>query len=441
MKKVLLVAHHFPPDVAVGAVRPAKFAKFLPEFGWEPVVLTIRESYYGAVDGSQPSDQPYPVFKAGFVRNPSHYYRAFKRALAPLRAAESFRMSPRRRDGTSSKRGAGDLLNACLAFPDEHTGWIPAALWHGLRVVRRHGIARILTSGPPHSTHLIGAWLSRLTGVPWAADFRDPLFLSNKPAFLADRSSPLLMTLDRKLEEYILARASFVMTTTRRLTDELAERHPDWAAKVVTVPNGYDPDDFATVKSRPGAGFTISYLGTLYGSRNPEPVLRAVASLIAKGSVDRADVSIKLVGDCEHTAAGPTRSIVERHGLVGNVQLVPWLPRPDAMEVMAGSHLLLLLAEKQELMIPAKVYDYLGISRPILALTEEGATSDLLRETGRAAVHDPSDDEGIARSIERFYEGRLGDVGCLENAACDGLTRYSRKRLTAQLAGLLDERF
>lgn len=436
MKRVLLVAHHFPPDSAVGGVRPAKFAKYLPQFDWEPLVLTVKENYHEVVDspqlsGGQPS---FPIIRTSFVRNPNYYYRALKRMLVGDQVENN--IVPSGHSGDDADRGPTivDWVNALSAFPDEHTGWLPFATLRGKKAIRQYCIDCIVTSGPPHSTHLIGAWLNKWTGLPWIADFRDPLFLPEK-------SNPVSRRLDRKLEGYVMTRAALVLTTTKRLTKDLAKRHAAMAHKVHTLPNGYDPDDFTVAPRQKAEEFTISYLGTLYRNRDPEPVFRALAALIEDGLIQRGRIMLRFVGDCEMTAGKPMRALIDQYNLNGSVELLPWLAKQRAFEVMAESHLLLLLAEHQELMIPAKVYDYLGIGRDILALTEEGATADLLQEIGNAAVHLPEDEDGIAKSIESFYkkylDARDGPVSAPEIP--DGLPKYSRQRLTGELAKLLDQ--
>jgi glycosyltransferase involved in cell wall biosynthesis len=326
----------------------------------------------------------------------------------------------------------GEWVNAVLSFPDEDAGWVPFALVKGRHLARRDPFDCVLTSGPPHSTHLIGAWLSKSTGRPWIADFRDPLFLEGKPNRISRR-------LDARLEAFIMRRAALVLTTTRRFADELERRHPAHAGKIRTLPNGFDPDDFAGISRRKAEKFTIAYLGSLYVGRDPEPVLRAVARLIEDGVIPRDRIVLRFAGACENAAGKPMRDLIARYGLDGVVELPGWVPRQQAFELMAQAHVVLLLAENQGLMIPAKVYDYFGIGSDILALTEEGATADLLRETGRAAVHRPHDDQGITRSIEGFYRSYVDGVDRGAGAAApDGLSQYSRERLARELADLLD---
>jgi glycosyltransferase involved in cell wall biosynthesis len=259
---------------------------------------------------------------------------------------------------------------------------------------------------------------------------------------MPDRKNRASVKLDKKLEPYFISRASVVLTTTQRLTSELVRRYPPDGERIATLTNGYDPDDFSMIPRKKAEKFTISYLGTLYRNRDPEPVLRAVATLIEKGRIDRSRVVLKFIGDCAHAAGKPMESIVGKYNLNGNIELLPWLPKRRAYEAMVQSHALLLLAEDQQLMIPAKVYDYLGAGADILALTEDGATADLLHEVGKGAVARPNDNAIIERSIETFYGTYLGQTGDGPHASRsegDRSAKYSRENVARQLAQLLDK--
>jgi len=432
MKRILLVSHHFPPDSAVGGIRTAKFAKYLPRFGWEPVVLTVKEDYHPSIDDLIKEEPTYPVIRSAFVRNQSHYYRKLKRLLfgdAVLKPSALPGL-----DIDNRKATLRDWFNAVTAFPDEDTGWIPFAFFQGRKAIRDFDIECVFSSGPPHSTHLLGAWLAKSARIPWIADFRDPYFLGN-------RKNPAYEKLDKRLEAYFMSRASFVLSTTQRLTDELMRRYPAHEHKFVTLPNGYDPDDFLNVPLDRATRFAISYLGTLYRSRNPEPVLRAIASLIEEEKLDRGRVALRFIGDCAYAAGRPMEALASEHHLTDNVEILPWVSKRQAFEIMAQSHVLLLLAENQELMIPAKVYDYLGAGADVLALTEDGATADLLREVGQGNVHAPNDLDGIKKSIEQSYRRYLENPRrdrASSNTEGNSLSRYDRRALTQELAELLD---
>ena len=134
-KLVLIVTHHFPPDNAVGAVRPTKFAKYLPRFGWEPIVLTVKENYYQATDATNNDDIKCKVIRSGFVRSTSHYYRKIKRALV---GNDSIKSVGAQTESTAvrGRPTLRDWINALTAFPDEDTGWVPFALLKGKKVIK-----------------------------------------------------------------------------------------------------------------------------------------------------------------------------------------------------------------------------------------------------------------------------------------------------------------
>lgn len=433
MRKVLLVSYHFPPNTAMGAARPAQFAKYLPECGWEPVVLTVAERYYERSDDVSASPRPgrLLVVRTPMLRSPHDHYLRLRRLLSPA-------------GGHPPATGSGQppasspwwrrSLGSLLAFPDEQVGWFPFAVAAGLRLVRRHGIRVAVTSGPPHSVHLIGAALRRLARVTWIADFRDPCLDS-----YVERVDPTLANrLAVRLGAWYTARADQVLTATDRLAARLRAKYPRHASKVITLTNGYDPDEFATIPPQKAERFTISHVGTLhvYGRRDPKPLLRAAAELIQEGAVDPANFRLRFVG--VHPEAGRSLSpAIARYGLTPNVDLVSWVSRHTALEIMVQSHALLVLADQQPLEIPGKVFEYLAAGSDILALTEDGATADLLGETGRGLVVAPDDPAALKAALLTLYRRH----GTRPNG---GLGRrvpppkYSRRNLTRELAHLLD---
>jgi glycosyltransferase involved in cell wall biosynthesis len=438
MKKVLLITYYFPPAAQVGATRPAKFAKYLPTFGWQPIVLTVKQKYHGEPQSSpeDPGTQA-GVIRTMLLRNPSYYYRKFKRLIGTTKGVSG--EAARSKKTTRRFDHLRGLIDTLLTFPDEYTGWLPFAITSGLKQTRRDTIDILWTSGPPHSVHLVGAFLRIITQIAWVADFRDP-YLDDVLAERPGGEDELFKRLSRRVEAWLISRASLIITTTSQLTARLKTRYPEHEEKIITLTNGYDPDDFGNIAREKTRCFTISYIGSFYGHRDPEPILRAISELVAEKVVNPARLRIQFVGDCDTAGGTPLHSLVTKYDLDRKVELFGWVPRAQALRIMVQSHLLVLLAEQQPLSIPGKVYDYLGAGSDILAVTGEGATADLLRDLN-ATVVSPGDVVMIKQHIAKLYTNYVR--GAPDDKEVAGIPRsftekYSRRYLAGRLAELLD---
>ena len=419
-KKLLLISYHFPPDSAVGGLRAAKFARFLPESGFDTFVLTIKERYLEKPDPKRLKDvEGITTFRTMELPTVRTTYLGLKRLLRPnLDISEFVQAGP---VSVSSPGGALTgreglkrrlkryFLSLFISLPDDQRKWVIPAAVRAVIEIRRRGITHIMTSSPPHSVQLIGLVVKRLTGVFWVADFRDPWVetIECKPPSV--RSS-LSERIERWLENKTMRNADRVVTTTESFRRSLLERYPRLPAeKFVYIPNGIDTSQFAErTATEKYKTFTITYTGTIYEGRTPEPVFEAIRGLIRDGMIKRSEIRVRLVGHCGNICGKDTLSVIKSYGMDDIVEVLRPVPYPDALAMLRRSHLLLLLAPSQPLAVPAKVYDYLGAGTDIIALTEEGATSDLIRETGSGRCFTHNDIEGIGRYILETMQNREG---------------------------------
>jgi glycosyltransferase involved in cell wall biosynthesis len=222
----------------------------------------------------------------------------------------------------------------------------------------------------------------------------------------------------------------------------LSSRFPQAANKFAVIPNGYDPEEFSGIVKEKEKVFTIAYLGSLYHHRDPEPFLQALSNLIDAGEIPPDQIAIRFVGQCDETRGVPLKTVAAKYRLADTIEILPWLPRAEALEMMARSHVLLLLAEDQPLQIPGKIYDYLGVGSDILAISGEGATADLLAETEAAVVVRPGDQEALKWAIKGFYRNyqsslQQGVQYLLRSTA--PVEKYTRRRLAFALGQLLEK--
>jgi glycosyltransferase involved in cell wall biosynthesis len=449
-KRVLIVAYHFPPDAEVGAIRAQKLVKYLPRCGWEPLVLTVDTHHNGRQDPTRLEDvMDAKIWRTGVLPNPRIVALAARRSLrrvlrsvdgpgtAPTEVADlPFEVKDAEATGIRAQLRRF-FLSLCW-LPDADIGWLPPALAQGLRILRRERPDAILTTSPPHTAHLVGLWLSRITGLPWIADFRDP-WTSNpsKPRFVR---SGLSDALDRRMERAVVRRARAVVVTTDRLRDQLVAKYKDVpATRFITAPNGFDPEDFATLpRIEPSASFLITHVGSLYYRRSALKFLEATAGLVRSGEIPLPDLRIVFVGDPPEDGRD-FRDAVHALGLDGAVEWVGNVAQREALSWMLRSNLLLVFAQHYALQIPAKTFEYLASGAPILAVTEEGATADLISRLGGYVAHDAV--AGITRVLRHCYvKHRTGTTRRVAAPWFEArLSEFDRRRIAAQFATALDK--
>jgi hypothetical protein len=440
-RHVLFVTYHFPPSMEMGAQACAQIARYLPLYGWEPAVLTVKERYGEIVGDSLEPEFPGRVVRTGLFPHPLAFYRSLMSGYRSLKSRLHLE-----RKGAGGTGGPSEHMGrlrrwllSLLLVGDGSTGWLLPASLAGLKVIRGVRVQHLLSSGPPWTGHLVGLLLSRITGLPWTAHFRDPWTqeAQSKPVSVASAR------IDAALERMIVKQAAFVVCVTVQHTEILRRVYPGFPpGKFITIPNGFDEGEWGRVKTetdvagpRKETKFTITYSGQLYQARNPQPLFRALRALIDAGDIDRELVQVELIGWCDLAEGRRVADIAEDCGIGDCINIRGPLPRLEALRALTKSSLLLLLAEGLTVQIPGKTYEYLRAGRPILALTAEGALADLLRGTGGAWVVSPGDVAGVAAAVNKTYrhwkEGRP-----LAGADQVLISNFDRRVLAGQFAEL-----
>ncbi len=436
MKKLLIVSYHFPPDSAIGAVRPAKFAKYLPEFGWEPIIYTVNEKHYESCDASKFEDllKGITIYRADPIPGPLQIYSGIRSrstpATPPVGKTAKYEMS---RPGFSKR-----LISSLLRLPDEHQGWIFTIAAHGRRIVKEHGIGVFMTSGPPMSAHLGGLLLKKITGALWIADFRDPWTTMQKWKGDAFRSNAALR-IERWLEGKTASAADGIITTAPSVTRYFQSLLPRKdKEKVITITNGYDDSDFEGPSGDAAhqPGMRLTHAGSLYLGRDPEPLFGALRNLISTGAIGKGEVRVDFIGD-PHYSGAPLSAMVQKYELSHTVVLPGKMAFRECVRRLQESRGLLLFAQNQPQEIPGKVFDYLRLNKPTLAIIDEGDTRDLLRTFPNFFLADPRKQGEIEEKLLETIRS-MRDNG--SPAPHDGIRRYDRRALTAELSSWLSAR-
>jgi hypothetical protein len=445
-KKILLISYHFPPSTAVGGLRIADFAKYLPLCGWNPSVLTIKDEYLRAADPGRLKDVKVeriikagrlPTLIQGYLKLKSLYYSVLRRRLVTPEELESTysQSADTASDGGTPSQNLKRFVISFLTLPDTERNWVLPAVVKAVREIKREHIECILTSSPPYSVHLIGLLTKMITGVRWAADFRDP-WVSSGPKRLYVTST-LSTKVETWLEKKVIEKADLVLTTTENLRDHFKRTYkylPE--SKFVHITNGYSPEIAERLNHlKKYDTFTLTYTGTLYFGRDPVPIFKAIHELAREGKLDLHKIKVKLVGNCRHIEGQPIAGIIRSYGLESSVEVLDTVPHATALEIIKQSHIALLLAPGQPYQIPAKVFEYMGLGTKILALTEEGATRDLVTSTGTGNAFYPSDVDGIKEFILwSMCNGAVSGQDCMSVIR----RQFDRRAIAGNLAEHLD---
>ena len=410
MKKVVMIAYHFPPEGGgSGVLRTLKFTKYLPRHGWIPHVLTLKESFYVEKDYGLMSDiPPEAVVHRTFALDSSRHLAIRGRYLS------------------------------LISVPDRFVSWVPFGVLRGARLIRDAGINVLYSTSPPATSHLIAGALKRLTGLPWVADFRDPWI---EEGFFPIRGT-LRYRVESFLERHVVQNADRLIFTTPYLRKDFLSRYPNLSPdKAAVIYNGYDEADFQHLDGQvQNERFEIIHAGLVTPEfRSPIPLLKAIATLMAEGNLHPEKIRITLLGGGPYLASKGFTDAIKNLRLNGTVEVTDRVPHHQALQRLRKAAVLLLLqaSDDTRFLIPAKAFEYLRLGRPILALTLEGATADLLDGVDHCYVVNPVDESRLRNTIMSLYKSWCESPNRIR--VSPSIRRYERSNLTAELAQLLEE--
>jgi glycosyltransferase involved in cell wall biosynthesis len=444
-KKILLISYHFPPSSAIGGLRAVNFAKHLPSFGWIPHVLTADDHSLDTSDWERLKEvERIRTIKAGqlltlretYILLKRKYGEILKRNLIPKKKSEmpdsSFNVSPSNAEKLLQKikRYFSSLF---FTLPDTEKGWIIPAVLKAIREIRKENIDYVLTSSPPYSVLIIGILVKMITGIKWVADFRDPWMTAGTKIY---PTCTLSNKIESWLERKVIQKADLVVFNVQRLRDAYKRKYAtEPVDKFVHIPNGIDQERFFRKRSlKKYEKFTLSYTGSLFENRSPEPVFKALNQLVHEGKTRLDEFNVKLVGACRYVGSYSIFPIIQAYGLDKVVEVIDPVSSTKALGIIRQSHLALLFAANQPFQIPGKVYEYIGTGTKILAIAEESATSDLIRSTHCGRVFHPSDIEGI----KEFIFKTMASEPSIEENHCMVMSQFDAKQITKSLANNLN---
>ena len=424
MKKVLIVTYYWPPAGGPGVQRWLKFAKYLPDFGIEPIVFVPGNAHYPLKDPGL--EQEIPKNLKVLKKDIFEPY-AFSKLLSKQ---DTKKIS----SGIIPEREKQGVLQKLLLFvrgnyfiPDARKFWVKPSFNFLSSYIQKNKIDTVITTGPPHSLHLIGLQLKKNQQVNWIADFRDPWTQIgyHKELKLTKRSQKK----HEKLELEVLNAADHVITTSFTTKAEFAEK----TQKPVTViTNGYDYEKVSAVSA--DEKFTLSHIGSLLSGRNPENLWKALQELLAENVDFVDDFQLRLVG----AVGEPVLESIRRSGLEEHCELPGYVSHSKALRLQRSSQLLLLIeidSKETRGIIPGKIFEYIVSQRPILAIGPEQADIEkIIKDTNTGAYFYYSEKEKIKEWIlEKYREFKKGELA----STPIGLQKYSRKNLTKELSQII----
>jgi len=422
MQKVLIMTYYWPPGSGAGVQRWLKFSKYLPGYGWEPIILTVDPDFaaFPVTDFSLNSEVPDNlVVHKTKARN---YFRFYKKNKSEIPSAGF---------AADDEKGFFSLISRFIRgnffIPDPRRGWNRFAFKKACEIIEYHRIKNLITTSPPHSTQLIGLKLKkRYPSINWICDLRDPwtdiyYYKEFYPTCLSYR-------IDSCYEKKVLKSAGKIITVGKSLGEIYSSKLPHLNEKIVIVSNGYDTDDFSGLKASLPGHFTISYIGTLSDKYPVAGLLRA----LKKFDENKRDFRLRFTG---FVSSGQKESILSALSN-SNVEFNPYADHSKAIKSMADSTVLLLIIpdhQSSKSIITGKLFEYLASGKPVICLGPvDGDAADILEESGHGNTFGYLDTRNIYEYLNSLY---LNPVGTFKSAPAI----YARENLVKRVVSLLEQ--
>lgn len=430
MKKALVITYYWPPSGGAGVQRWLKFAKYLRTFGWEPVIYTPENPEFPETDHSLDKDVP---GKLEVLKQPIwEPYDTYKKLLGRGKDEKINAAFLAEKKKNSTLENFSVWIRGNFFIPDARKFWIRPSVRFLLQYLWKDPVEVIISTGPPHSMHLIAMKVSGKLGLPWLADFRDPW--TNIDFYKDLKLTSRADAIHRKLEKQVLAKADAVTVISPGMAADFSRIHQ---RHYEVITNGYDPDDSIHGSPPvPDKKFSIAHIGTLVSSRNPETLWIALQEMLTEIPGLAGDLEIKLVGKVDYKVM---ESIQERE-LASFVRRIDYMPHDEVVKCQQESAVLLLIINNTpnaKMILTGKFFEYLAARRPILCLgPADGDAAAILAETHAGLLAGFGDVKVMKDNIRSLYKDYVNGS---QGPKSTGIECYSRKELTLKLATLLDK--
>ena len=429
MKKVLIITYYWIPSGGAGVQRWVKFTKYLRNFGWEPVIYTPENPEYPSFDGSFENDiaSDIEIIKTP-IWEPFDIYRSLLGKKGQVINAGFI--------SEDKKKGWKDKLSVWIRgnflIPDPRKFWVRPSLKFLSNYLRKNPVDVIVTTGPPHSMHLIAMRLKKhFPNIKWVADFRDPW--TNIDFYKDLHLMKWADGMHHSLEKQVVMQADAITVVSKGMKDEFNLIRPDG---LHIIPNGYDEDDVQMAQSAMDEQFTVSHIGTMNSARNPLVVWKAMKSLCDENENFKKDLIIQLIGKVDFSIL----DALKKYGLKRHLIKTEYLTHDEAIKKQQSSQVLLLLINRSanaKGILTGKFFEYLASKRPVLGVGPlDGDAAQVLNETGAGVMVDFDDVEAAKKAIIHYYELYKKNQLTLET---NSVEKYSRRNLTKDFSDLLNQ--
>ena len=430
MKRVLIITYYWPPSGGSGVQRWLKMSKYLPEYGWQPVIYTPENAEYPVEDPSLLQDvaPETEVIKRKIVE-PYSFYKRLLGIKKEQKVKVGFINEGERKQGW--KENLSLWVRGNLFIPDARCWWVKPSVRFLKNYLKEHPVDAMISTGPPHSMHLIALQLRKALNIPWIADFRDPwteidFYQDLKLTRWGDKKH-------HRLEKQVLSNADKVVTIG---WDAAKGLEALGAHSVQTITNGFDEEPTNGMIITPSEKFTISHIGALGASRNAIHFWEALGDMAKNGSQFRNDLSIRLIGQVDVSAI----QTIKANGIMDNTELITYIPHEEINKMQMESQVLLLLINNTpnaKGILTGKLFEYLSSCRPILCIgPEDGDAAHIINEAKAGVTVGFDDMEKMKTVIKGLYDKY--NSGTLKGCPNEAIEKYSRKALAGEFVEMMN---
>ncbi|MFK7758054.1 MAG: glycosyltransferase family 4 protein [Flavobacteriales bacterium] len=430
MKKVLIITYYWPPSGGAGVQRWLKFSKYFPEKDWQPVIYTPENAEFPAIDEQLVKDihPDIEVVKTP-IWEPYTLYKKFTSRKKEDKIGAGF-TSEKGEIGTAEKLAR--WVRGNWFIPDARKFWIKPSVSYLAKYLKENPVDAVISTGPPHSMHLIALGVKKKFNIPWIADFRDPW--TNIDFIEELRLTKGSMAKHQSQETEVLEQADVVSTAWHLMKTEFSEKVDSEKIKVIL--NGYDKSDFSAEAIPLDSKFTIAHLGSFSPTRNVPMLWKVLGELVKENEEFRAALQIKVAGQVD----GSVRADIESNGLTEFLNDVGYISHGEVVQFMSSSQILLLVVNNTKVakgIIPGKVFEYIMSGRPILSVgPEDGDIAQLMRDVDAEPIIEYHQQEVMrTRILQNFEQYKNGTL----HREYKGIEQYDRRALSHEFTDILNQ--